>query len=353
MVNYLIRQNSSLQKRTYNGRAIIEPTSFQSSSGLNSNNTFQFTVPIEPEFLDLGDFISVGGTEFGGRIVARDIDLKNRQVTYTGDTYLGILSKICAERRQTDGLHEIIIRWQDQWNTANPTNRFFTILGYFQAASKFYNNNTAGINLSATQVDTIADSKFTEWSSDYSSWILRIIIPTGASFLEAINTVSEFSGLTPYITVGSGGSYLVQFKNPSTITYNYVKDEDVVLSDAFGVNMFLDEASIHYIATDGSAKTATYESTISDLKYTGLSIWNKNDPNTYPNSTNQQRLLNMARNTNASSIKLTTDDINASVGDYIQIVARNVGIRTNPQLITEKTMTIFNGKTTIGYSLSM
>ena len=348
MVNYLIRQNSSLQKRTYNGRAIIEPTSFQSSSGLNSNNTFQFTVPIEPEFLDLGDFISVGGTEFGGIVTARDIDLKNRQVTYTGDTYLGILNKICCEIHSTDGMHEILIDRDNQWNSSYPTSPDFTILGYFQDRAKFYNNRTAGINLSATQVDSIASDKFQKWDSRYNFWALKITISPGASFLEAIRTVSIATGLSAYITVSSGGSYSVQFKNPTTKIYNYVDNgQDVTLSDVFNLNMLIGDYFIHYIGTDGTEKSKPWEQTLTDIKYTNLSIQSKLD------AENDLTLDGLAQNTIASSIKLTEDDINASVGDCIQIVARDVGIRTAPQLITEKSFTIFNGKATIGYSLSM
>ena len=76
---------------------------FECATGRNaySDNDFILKTPFDKDKLyEIGEWVSYGYTEFGGIIRSRIIDVENEIVTYTGQTYRGILSTILITMKE-------------------------------------------------------------------------------------------------------------------------------------------------------------------------------------------------------------------------------------------------------------
>lgn len=97
-MEYLILRNNDFSRKPFSSSTdIINPIKFQSNVSLlmqtdaeiteTGSNDFEFKLPLDKNFISLGDLISYGTTEFGGLITERYIDLKNKSITYYGISF--------------------------------------------------------------------------------------------------------------------------------------------------------------------------------------------------------------------------------------------------------------------------
>lgn len=360
--SYLTRRGPDYLKKEYNGRAAIEPISFQASSGLDSNNTLQFTVPLEPEFLEIGEIVSLGDTEFGGVITSRDIDLKNNKVTYTGISYLGFLGKIEILNNHLNR-NGGVYYFRKNHGSSDEIYELFLDIGLIgnDLHTSFFQQDEADASVYDEWFDGVIPYYY---PGTYTGWVTTIEVSTNNTILDVMKKVRDALNLNPEVTCESSGDDVwlyVRYRTPVTKTYYAQSDDEIVLSDVLPTNQLVgyteeDDWYTAYIASDGTIKVMEWndfwtEYRAGRVKYTGRAVQRKESKNNDPNLIKKE-LIAMQRKTVASSIKLTADDIDIAVGDYVQIVAQSIGKRTEPQLVSEKTVTIFNGKPTITYNLS-
>lgn len=71
--------------------AILHEYSFDLAYGVDENN-FELTVPLNPNDIEIGYFVYIDGTEYGGIIDKLGVNTRNNKIIYKGRTWHGILA---------------------------------------------------------------------------------------------------------------------------------------------------------------------------------------------------------------------------------------------------------------------
>ncbi len=102
-MDVLIRNQAFNKVRYSDDYGVIDPISYDVNIGLYgaSANDFQLVLPLTKDIIPDGYFVSLGNTEYGGKIKGRLINYDRHTITYKGRTLRGQMEHVFCNTRAT------------------------------------------------------------------------------------------------------------------------------------------------------------------------------------------------------------------------------------------------------------
>lgn len=283
----------------------------------SSDNDFILTQPLSDNLLSIGDILTYGTTEFGGKILDRVINTELQTVQYIGKTFRGVFDNFVIGRNVfyiDAGTDELIVNRLLKYNGIGLNETYsVTGTGKNKSSSTFFDKGT-----------TLHQS---------IDWFLRYFEEKAV------------------ITVDSSGVKInllpIQRIEKSEHNANVIIDENKLLPTALFSNVYAGRA---FLQGDGSfSNTSRY--------YKGLDaveIWEE-FPSGMENPTEQEcfdwakdRLLSIRQQQLTSEVFFDVET--ADIGDVITAIAPEYGISTSKTII-EKVLKIQDGNEEIVFKL--
>jgi hypothetical protein len=297
-----------LRDSNFRKKEVIKKPSFSCSSGLYgaSKNDFELVLT-EDDLLPIGDLITYGTSEYGGAILNRITDTKERTVKYIGKTFRG----------------------QMENSVISP----FAILSLtgtdFELLSSL-------VNLSQLNYKVLPTGN-TEQKT--------IVLPIGTNLLKASDLVMNAFNEKMVFKVSNNGVEItilpITEKTYDASQVGLVADENKLIPTALHAKGKDYSVSV-YVQSDGTIGDERY--------YTGFNaveIWQELNDNV--ENSNQlfsiaaDKLLALRKTENASEVDVVIE--NADIGDKINVTVQRFGIKTT-QTVCEKILKI-EGKNAI------
>lgn len=342
----------------YKKEKIIEPADFVCSCGYpGSTNDLSLVLPLSEGLLEPGDFVTWGTSEYGGRIMRRDINIRRKTVKYSGKSWWGVF-----------GDYVIEIGTRDRTLSLRPDSTYpggQAQIGGSVGGTAYPNNGVVPLlHYDFEHFNLPFEAVLDEPAEIATGNVRTITVPLGTTLLDLISLTREKNSQTFKVEYSTTPGKIFDFhlRNIRSVQFNITDDDDmgdIVISDDFRLTEKFDNSTVHYLANDGTYKSKSNVMSSgwpSDMKYDGVLQYSLWDPNDDSNAVNQARLkalrdepLSNDVSTEFSKIYDEGWDV-ATVGDYIDIVYRSRNYHRAQRLIG-KTFRLKNGIPRLKYSL--
>lgn len=316
----LILRNDSFKKIRFSDYyGTIIPIKYQANVGLYgvSKNDFQLEMPMTRNPIPIGYYVTLGATEFGGRISARLTNYDKRTITYTGRT----------------------IRGQLEYLFANATSIATEAETELKTAGAMVQEMIAGTQLNG--IYTVTEST--------SATGYKPAIPEKCNALKAFDLITGSFGAATEFSFADNG-IAIKIKDPATHYLQAEKigvefcDDHSLPTGLFGFYKLngVDGRKNAFLQTDGTIGTS--------IAYRGMNAVHVTADLGQVNSAEEaqaiaiDRLRALRQATYLGSIEDET--INASIGDKVSIMATEYRL-TVTQTVSEKVLTVQGERQTI------
>lgn len=362
----------------FNKIGTIRPEKFTVEMSHGKANGLSFTLPSSEKLIEVGSYVNLGDTIYGGRITERTINLTKKTVEYYGKSYLGTF----ADQVFEIGTENSVIKQSntDDYPVA-PGVQCLGVTSCQSALSGTYN----GVSYPKNGIVPLMHRNFGLLGLSYDATLLQAYpYPSGGSstitvspgttiqrFLQILVYAAEVVRLK-YIADDSLG-YKLLFQVRPSVTWGYgVNDNDdigdVKISDYLRLTARWDKASYHYYANNETYKSQNdvYNNGFpNDAMYPGMTQWTEWNPNNKNNAVNQAELkaLRESLPSNAIdteigwSLKVNPDSKYPSylggiaIGDKITLVNRQDKYTMDSRWVIGERVEMENGSSRLIYSL--
>lgn len=293
-----------LRDKNFKKKNVIKKPEFSCNSGLYgaSANDFELTLPESEGIMPIGDFITYGISEFGGKILERITDTAEKTVKYIGKTFRGQMENSIVA----------------PFSVLSLTGTDYDIISALFALSQL-------------------DYKIQ--SANYTSE-KTILFSIGTNLLKAADlTMNAFNEKMLFQVSNDGVEITLAPISEMSFDASQVDltaDENSLLPTALHAKGNKNYSVSVYLQGDGTVGTKRY--------FTGMDaieIWeefsDEGESLTEFTTLVSERLLALRKSENASEVNAKIND--ADIGDKINITINKYGIKTS-QTVTEKILKI-------------
>lgn len=349
MNDYLLRRVNLLGE-TYSGFSkadAIIPISYTVSASLGSGNDMELKLYYEDaKGVNLGNIIDVGAAEFLSIIRSKEIDRKNKIITFRGSSLLGALNGCPTEFGAENGgsirnmwfFNPSSASFRNHYNsdsTSDPHYNFAVFCNFI--------SNRWGLPILFSESEYQTEDWFIENATSGTGNYYTTLDIGKRMFFDVISEFCLKNDKKPIIR-GTSSGYEIDFKNASEVTH-FLTDEQAIFSEEIGetINVDWNRPWIYYLdlfVTNNVTSSRADDFRPGSQLYPGYGMNGAYvEGKSYEEAFNEFKEKVKQRKIK-TEFTASADKFAGEIGDYVTLVDAELGIHSERSRIIEKVLTM-------------